>query len=80
MPLSKAKQAEYMREYRKRSVIPKSPSVIPNWVAQPNRYLAAHLRVCPDDNPVIPADHFDHCPYINPLLRPSVIPTGWTVS
>lgn len=29
MPLSKAKQAEYMRGYRKRTVIPKSEVVIP---------------------------------------------------
>ena len=63
MPLSKAKQAEYMREYRKRSVIPKVDSVIPNWVAQPNRYLQAHLNVCPDYNPVTPGNHFDRCPY-----------------
>ena len=37
MPLSKAKQAEWMREYRKRrrSVIPKSSTVIPKlpWYA-----------------------------------------------
>ena len=43
MPLSKAKQAEWMREYRRRvkqgSVIPKSGSVIPDWVVQPNVYL-----------------------------------------
>ena len=66
MPLSKAKQAEYMKEYRKRlkSVI---PSVIPN------RHLQAHLKVCPDYNFDNPGNHFDHCPYINPLLR-GVIP------
>ena len=45
---------------------------LPEWVAQPNRFLEAHLRVCPDYDPVIPRDHFDRCPYINPLLRPSV--------
>ena len=35
MPLSKEKQAEWMREYRKRrkSVIPKSSTVIPKLVA-----------------------------------------------
>ena len=43
MPLSKAKQAEWMREYRRRvkqgSVIPKPSRVIPDWVVQPNVYL-----------------------------------------
>ena len=89
MPLSKAKQAEWMREYRRRvkqgSVIPKSGSVIPDWVVQPNVYLQpmavqpksmvvqpnvylqAHMKYCPDYDPV--QLEFDHCPYINPLLR-----------
>jgi len=72
MPLSKAKQAEWMREYRKRggSVIPKAKSVIPKAKSViPNRYLSAHLAVCPGYDPVQPKDHFNHCPYINPLLR-----------
>ena len=44
MPLSKVKQAANMREHRKqlKSVIPKSPTVIPN------KFLLAHLKVCPD--------------------------------
>ena len=33
MPLSKEKQSEWMREHRKRVVIPKSPNVIPNELA-----------------------------------------------
>ena len=43
MPLSKVKQAKWMREYRRRvkqgSVIPKPSRVIPDWVVQPNVYL-----------------------------------------
>ena len=79
MPLSKKRQAQWMRNYRK-SVIPKSGSVIPNWVAHPNRYLSAHLRVCPNYDPVKPSDHFEHCPYINPV-KPSepVIPKSIVV-
>ena len=68
MPLSKIKKAEYMRERRKQKSV--GLSVIPNWVTNPNRYLASHLRVCPDYNPNQPSDHFEHCPYVNPLLRP----------
>ena len=92
MPLSKKRQAQWMRNYRKSvipkapvipnqaSVIPKSGSVIPNWVAHPNRYLSAHLRVCSDYDPVKPSDHFEHCPYINPV-KPSepVIPKSIVV-
>ena len=73
MPLSKEKQAEYMRNRRrqlKASVIPKSSSVIPNWILHPNSYLQAHLRVWPDYNPDKPSDHFEHCPYVNPMLQP----------
>ena len=74
MPLSKAKQAEWMREYRRRrgGVIPKSGGVIPDWVVQPNvylqpmavqpksmvvqpnQYLRAHMKYCPDYDPVQP--------------------------
>ena len=35
---------------------------------QPNRYLAAHLRVCPDYNVDKPGNHFEACPYVNPML------------
>ena len=95
MPLSKAKQAEWMREYRKKlkqaSVGPKTDALqsksrgiktflnrtasppfqpkVPDWVVKPNRYLLAHLRVCPDYDPVRPGDHFKNCPYVNPLMR-----------
>jgi len=67
MPLGKAKQVEWMREYRKRqkgvipsvipntvtlettTVIPKSPSVIPNIVSQVKRlYPDGRLPNCPD--------------------------------
>ena len=65
MPLSKARNRERMR--RLRSVQPKSG--LPQWVVQPNYYLLGHLRICPDYNPVQPKNHFDHCPFINPLLR-----------
>ena len=73
--MSKAKQAEYMKEYRQRlkaSVIPKvtidkTPTVIPNVI--PNPWLAGHLRVCPDYDVNNPGDHFKHCPYINPQAR-----------
>ena len=75
MPLSKEKQRQWMKAHRQCHVI---PSVIPNWVKHPNPYLAGHLAVCPDYNPEHPGDHFDHCPYVNPMLRhetqPHVIP------
>ena len=68
MPLSKVKQAEYMREYRKKSVIPNFHSVILSpFSVIPNPYLEGHLEVCPDYDPVIP-NHFNHCLFIKPLL------------
>ena len=75
MPLSKANQAKYMREYRQRlaAVIPKSASVIPNYLAQPNRYLLAHIKSYPDgfnpDGTYRDGYNLDFDPYINPLVR-----------
>ena len=66
MPLSKARDKE--RKRLERSVQPNSNP--PTWIVQPNPYLAAHLRVCPDYDPVQPNNHFEHCPYVNPSLRP----------
>ena len=69
MPLSKVKQAEYMRGYRKRlqTVIPKFNIVIPN------RFLLAHIRVYPEGfNPDSSyKKDYNLDPYINPLVRPS---------
>jgi len=42
------------------------PDVIPNWIAEPNQYLKAHLAVCPNYNPANP--YWQTCPFINPLL------------
>jgi len=61
MPLSK----ERMRE-RKKVDRMSNPTPIN---VKPNRYLAAHLKVCPDYNVKNPGDHFNHCPYVNPMLR-----------
>jgi len=85
MPLrGKAKrqyQREYMRDYMRvrRHVKTQNHAqneanvkTLPDWVACPNQYLAGHLSVCPGYNPLDPGDHFDHCPYVNPLLRPVV--------
>ena len=79
MPLSKERQAEWMREYRQRHacVITNSAVVQPNYVEHPNRYPLAHLAMCHDYNPIQPLDHFSHCPFVNPMLQPktdSVIP------
>ena len=77
MPLSKARNRERMREQmrvKRQMLQPSSHSVIPDWVLHPNPYLLGHLSVCPDFNPVRPSDHFDHCPYINPLyVRPNML-------
>jgi hypothetical protein len=62
MPLSKERQREWMKEYRKRS-----KTVIPSVI--PNPYLSAHLKVCPEYNVNKSGNHFEHCPYIDPLLR-----------
>ena len=52
MPLSKAKQAEWMREYRKKlkqgSVIPKSESVIPNCPIMRNSSSPACFKEFPE--------------------------------
>jgi len=72
MPLSKERNRERMREQMriKRAMLqPKSKMLQPDWIEHPNVYLAAHLRICPDYNPVQPSNHFDHCPYIDPLRR-----------
>ena len=70
MPLSKAKQAEWMREYRRRvkqgSVIPNS--VIPDWVVQPNVYLQP-MAVQPKSMVVQPNQYLlkDYCPDYDPV-------------
>ncbi len=75
MPLSKEKKVEYQREYRRRQKLGitqaqiAQPPVIPNWVLHPNAYLSGHLRYCPDYDPVQPGDHFEHCPFVDPMLR-----------
>jgi len=73
MPQSKEHKAEYNKRYylgileRKLGIL--KPHVIPNNV-KPNRYLLAHLKVCPDYDVNSPGNHYDHCPYVNPMLRP----------
>ena len=82
MPLSKARMQERKRLDRA-NVKPKPEALQANStgmenlldttappVVKPNQYLEAHLRVCPDYNPVKPKDHWQHCPYINPVLNP----------
>jgi len=61
MPLSKARDKE---RWHKRRLQPNSnlevvqPNV-PEWVAHPNFWLAAHLKTCPDYNPLRLDDHKD---------------------
>ena len=77
MPLSKERDRERKRRERAIKRVQPNP-MIPDWVVQPNvylqpmavqpksmvvqpnQYLQAHMKYCPE---------FDHCPYINPLLR-----------
>ena len=83
MPLSKVKQAKWMREYRKRRkgvipewavqpepsrVIPNPNSVIPEWVVQPNVYLQP-MAVQPKSMVVQPNQYLliDYCPDYNPI-------------
>jgi len=49
MPLSKDRNRERMRlaMRAKRAMLQPEPT-IPQWMFQPNQYLKAHLRVCPD--------------------------------
>ena len=64
MPLTGKAKRLYQREYMKHkrqgltSEANLSINVSPDWVTNPNRYLASHLRVRPDYNPNQPSDHF----------------------
>lgn len=71
MSLSKARDAERKRLARAKNVQPNLAVVQPkpDWQKNPNQYLLGHLSVCPDYEPVSPGDHFEHCPYVNPLIR-----------
>ena len=64
MPLSKERDRERKRRERAIKRVQPNP-MLPDWVVQPNVYLQAHMKYCPDYDPVQPK--FDH--YINPLLR-----------
>jgi len=80
MPLSKARQAEWMRQYRKRqkSVIPSVIPKVPEWQLNPNQYLKGHLAVYPEYLDRLNAGTYDPelDPYINPLMRPMVRDRG----
>ena len=70
MPLSKERNRERMREQmRLKRAMLQPNSMLPHWVLQPNAYLKAHMNYCPDYDPVQPDNHFEHCPYIIPLIR-----------
>ena len=70
MPLSKAKMRERKRADREKAMSnPTALYVKPKWVVKPNEYLLGHLACCPDYDPERPGDHFEHCKYINPMLR-----------
>jgi len=73
MPLSKARDRERKRlaKVRLENEVVYQPSVLPEWVAEPNAYLSGHLRVCPGYDPLHPGDHFDQCPFIDPLFQPN---------
>jgi len=77
MPLSKTKQAEWMRQYRqqgKRGVIPSViPKPLPDYLVHPNRYLQAHIAAYPEgfnSDGSYKTDYNEALdPYINPLVR-----------
>ena len=66
MPLSKEKNRERMRAQRLGCT---QAQVIPDWVLRPNTYLSGHMAYCPDYDPVQPGLHFEHCPFVDPMLR-----------
>ena len=66
MPLSKKRDKERKQQAK---VFQPNSNLIPKWIAEPNKYLTGHMNYCSDYDPVKPGDHFDHCPFVNPLLR-----------
>ena len=80
MPLSKEKNREHAREGMRairvrRMLQPKFPMLqpkvaTPQWMLQPNRYLAAHIKAYPDGfNP-----DGSYCQDYDPKLDPSINP------
>lgn len=80
MPLSKARQQKWMKDYRQRreAVIPSViPKPLPDYLLQTNCYLLAHIKAYPAGfNPdgIYRADFNPKLdPFINPMAR-DVIP------
>lgn len=74
MPLSKKRNRDRMRLNRLHEkpvvivVQPNKHSVIPN------RYLLAHLKMCPNYDIDKPGEHYKTCLYVNSVIREGVQP------
>jgi len=68
----KTYQRKYMRGYMKAR---RNVKTLPEWRLHPNRYLLAHLKHYPNLLTEMDNGTYDPelDPYINPLLRPTVV-------